>query len=75
KAGANPVYDALMAAFPGGVYYPSQLRQFVRDNRGEVLTGSAGFEWQVSAPLRLGMTGFVTARDLSGGANQLLYID
>lgn len=75
KAGANPVYDALMAAFPGGVYYPSQLRQFVRDNRGEVLTASAGVEWQVSAPLRLGMTGFVTARNLSGGANQLLYID
>jgi TonB-dependent receptor len=47
-AGANPVYDALVAQYPGGVYYPSQVRQFVRFTNGQLRTGASGFEWQAS---------------------------
>lgn len=73
--GTNPVYDALIAQFPGGVYYPSQMRQFVRQNRGDVFTGAAGFEWQANDELRLGLTGFYTKRQLDQGTNHLLYIE
>src|SRR5688572_22495780 len=31
-AGANPVYDSLIAQYPGGVYYPSQDRKSTRLN-------------------------------------------
>jgi TonB-dependent receptor len=74
-AGANPVYDALAAQYPGGVYYPSQIRQFVRFNKGHLLTGAGGFEWEASDGLKLGVTGFYTERNLSQGTNQLQYVD
>ncbi|RZJ06187.1 MAG: TonB-dependent receptor [Brevundimonas sp.] len=74
-AGVNPVYDALVAQYPGGVYYPSQIRQFVRQNRGDVFTGAAGFEWQASDEVKLGLTGFYTKRQLDEGTNHLLYIE
>ena len=73
--GSNPVYDALIAANPGGVYYPSQMRQFVRQNRGDVFTGAAGFEWQATDEVRFGLTGFYTKRQLDEGTNHLLYIE
>lgn len=73
--GTNPVYDALIAANPGGVYYPSQMRQFVRQNRGDVLTGAAGFQWQANDDVRFGLTGFYTKRQLDEGTNHLLYIE
>ncbi|WP_428149751.1 TonB-dependent receptor [Brevundimonas sp.] len=73
--GTNPVYDALIAANPGGVYYPSQVRQFVRQNRGDVFTGAAGFEWQATNEVRFGLTGFYTKRQLDEGTNHLLYIE
>jgi TonB-dependent receptor len=41
--GQNPVYDALIAANPGGVYYPSQTRQLVKFNRGTTISGATGF--------------------------------
>ncbi|MGH6616688.1 TonB-dependent receptor [Sphingomonas sp.] len=74
-AGFNPVYDALAAQYPGGVYYPSQMRQFVRFNKGHLLTGAGGFEWQASDELKFGTTGFYTERNLSQGTNHLLYVD
>lgn len=74
-AGSNPVYDALAAQYPGGVYYASQYRQFVRLNKGELLTGASGFEWQATDSLKFGLTGFYTQRNLSEGTNQLQYVD
>jgi TonB-dependent receptor len=73
--GANPVYDALAAQYPGGVYYPSQIRQFVRFNKGHLLTGTGGAEWQASDEFKVGVTGFYTERNLSQGTNQLQYVD
>lgn len=73
--GSNPVYDALLAQYPGGVYYPSQVRQFVRQNRGDIFTGAAGFEWQATDALKFGLTGFYTKRELDEGTNHLLYIE
>jgi TonB-dependent receptor len=49
-AGANPVYDQLIAQYPGGVYFPSQTRQLIRNNLGDLWTGAAGLEWQASIP-------------------------
>lgn len=74
-AGANPVYDALAARYPGGVYFPNQVRQFVRSNKGYLLTGAGGVEWEATSELRIGATGFFTERNLSDASNQLLYID
>jgi len=73
--GQNPVYDALAAQYPGGVYYPSQIRQFVRFNKGSLLTGAGGFEWRATPELKIGVTGFYTQRNLSEGTNQLQYVD
>lgn len=74
-AGANPVYDALVAQYPGGVYYPSQMRQFVRFNKGSLLTGAAGAEWEAVDDVKLGLTGFYTRRNLDQATNHLLYVD
>jgi TonB-dependent receptor len=71
----NPTYQALMAQYPGGVYYPSQVRQFVRMNQGHLLTGAAGYEWQATDKIKFGATGFYTERNLDKGLNHLLYID
>ena len=74
-AAANPTYQALISQYPGGVYYPSQVRQFVRLNKGHLLTGAAGYEWQASDTVKFGATGFYTERNLDQGTNHLLYID
>lgn len=74
-AAANPTYQALIAQYPGGVYYPTQVRQFVRYNKGHLLTGAGGYEWQASDSIKFGATGFYTERNLDQGTNHLLYID
>jgi TonB-dependent receptor len=74
-AATNPTYQSLISQYPGGVYYPSQVRQFVRFNEGHLLTGAAGYEWQASDTVKFGATGFYTERDLDQGTNHLLYID
>jgi TonB-dependent receptor len=74
-AAANPTYQALIAQYPGGVYYPSQVRQFVRLNKGHLLTGAGGYEWQATDTIKFGATGFYTERNLDQGTNHLLYID
>lgn len=74
-AASNPTYQSLIAQYPGGVYYPSQVRQFVRYNKGYLLTGAGGYEWQATDTLKFGATGFFTERNLDKGLNHLLYID
>lgn len=73
--GSNPVYDALIAQYPGGIYYPSQTRQLVRYNSGNLFTGATGFEWQATKTLKIGATGFYTQRNLDKSLNFLRYID
>lgn len=78
-AGGNPVYDALVASLPSGVpaavYYPSQVRQFSRNNVGHLLSGAAGFEWKSGENWTLGATAFYTERNLDQGTNDLQYIN
>ncbi|WP_297506244.1 TonB-dependent receptor [uncultured Caulobacter sp.] len=74
-AGSNPVYDALIAANPGGVYYPSQTRQLVKFNRGTTLSASTGFEWRINDAWKFGANAFITKRNLKDATNNLLYID
>lgn len=74
-AGANPVYDALMAQYPGGVYYPSQTRQLVKFNRGTTLSASTGFEYRINESWKFGANAFMTKRKLDEATNHLLYID
>jgi TonB-dependent receptor len=73
--GQNPVYDALIAANPGGVYFPSQTRQLVKFNRGTTLSAATGFEWRINENWKLGANGFITKRQLDEATNNLLYID
>ncbi|QDZ07893.1 TonB-dependent receptor [Sphingomonas panacisoli] len=73
--GSNPVYDALIAQYPGGIYYPSQTRQLVRFNSGNLFTGATGFEWKPTPTLKIGATGFYTQRNLDKSLNFLRYID
>lgn len=73
--GNNPVYDSLIAANPGGVYYPSQTRQLVKFNRGTTLSASTGFEYRVNDNWKIGANGFITKRKLGEATNHLLYID
>jgi TonB-dependent receptor len=73
--GQNPVYDALIAANPGGVYYPSQTRQLVKFNRGTTISGATGFEWRINENWKLGANAFLTKRKLDEATNNLLYID
>lgn len=74
-AGSNPVYDALIAANPGGVYYPSQTRQLVKYNRGTTLSAATGFEWRINDAWKVGANGFITKRNLKDATNNILYID
>ena len=73
--GQNPVYDALIAANPGGVYYPSQTRQLVKFNQGTTLSAATGFEWRINDSWKFGANGFITKRKLDEATNNLLYID
>ncbi|MDG2520331.1 TonB-dependent receptor [Caulobacter segnis] len=73
--GQNPVYDALIAQNPGGVYYPSQTRQLVKFNRGDTWSGATGFEWRMNEYWKIGANGFFTKRKLDEATNHLLYID
>jgi TonB-dependent receptor len=74
-AGQNPVYDALIAANPGGVFFPSQTRQLVKFNRGTTISAATGFEWQINENWKLGANAFLTDRKLDEATNNLLYID
>lgn len=73
--GQNPVYDALIAQNPGGVYYPSQTRQLVKFNQGDTWSGATGFEWRMNEYWKIGANGFFTKRKLDEATNNLLYID
>ncbi|MFZ0268279.1 TonB-dependent receptor [Caulobacter sp.] len=73
--GQNPMYDALIAQYPGGVYYPSQTRQLVKFNRGTTLSAATGFEWRINENWKFGANGFITRRKLDEATNNLLYID
>jgi TonB-dependent receptor len=73
--GNNPTYDALIAKYPGGVYYPSQTRQLVKFNRGTTLSAATGFELRINENWKFGANGFVTRRKLDEATNNLLYID
>ncbi|UDF05695.1 TonB-dependent receptor [Asticcacaulis sp. AND118] len=72
---ANPEFNALMAQYPGGVYYPSQTRQLVRFNRGTLLSGATGFEWKPAENWKIGANAFYTERNLDESTNHLLYVD
>jgi TonB-dependent receptor len=74
-AGSNPVYDAMITANPGGVYYPSQTRQLVKYNRGTTLSAATGFEWKINEDWKFGANAFITKRNLKDATNNILYID
>lgn len=73
--GQNPDYDALVAQYPGGVYYPSQTRQLVKYNRGTTVSAATGFEWRINDNWKVGANGFLTKRNLKDATNNILYID
>lgn len=54
-----------------GVLYPSSPRQSVKDNRGKLLTGAAGVEYQFSDALKGSVTGFYSKRDLDNASTDI----
>lgn len=52
------------ATSTAGVLYNSQLRQYSRENPGDLYTGAAGAEWKPDDKTRIGLTGFYTDRRL-----------
>jgi len=57
-----------------GVQYPSNIRQSVKDNRGNLLTGAGGFEWRIDDRLKFATTGFYSKRELSEAGTDLYTI-
>ncbi|WP_288937476.1 TonB-dependent receptor [uncultured Sphingomonas sp.] len=58
-----------------GVLFPSDVRQVVKFNEGDLVTGAAGAEWKPTDTLRLGLMGFYTRRNLKNNLTNLLEID
>lgn len=58
-----------------GVLFPSDQRQAVKFNEGNLLTAAGGAEWRPSDTLRLGVTGFYTRRNLKSNLTNLIEVD
>lgn len=71
-AGPNPAFDIPTTGENGlanAVIFPRVIRQFVQNNRGDRLSGGAGFAYEVTDNLVFRLDGIYTRRDL-GESNQ-----
>jgi TonB-dependent receptor len=71
----TPDYAARFGSVPGGVLFPSDIRQGVKYNEGDLLTAAGGIEYAASERLKFGLDAFVTKRDMDEAATDLLDID
>jgi len=58
-----------------GVLFPSDNRQIVKYNEGDLWTGAAGLEYRVNEDLKVGLSGFYTRRNLDKNYTDLLEVD
>ncbi len=71
----TPNYAARFGAIPGGVLFPSDIRQAVKYNKGNLLTAAAGAEFAPSEQFTIGLDTFVTRRKMKDAATDILDID
>lgn len=71
----TPNYAARFGSFAGGVLFPSDIRQAVKYNEGDLLTGAGGIELVLTGQFRLGIDAFFTRRKMDEAATDLLDID
>jgi TonB-dependent receptor len=71
----TPNYAARFGAITGGVLFPSDIRQAVKYNKGNVLTGATGVEYELTSNFRVGLDAFLTRRKMADAATDLLDID
>jgi len=71
----TPNYAARFGSAAGGVLFPSDIRQGVKYNKGDVLTGASGVEFRLIDNFRLGLDAFLTRRKMEDVVTDLLDID
>jgi TonB-dependent receptor len=58
-----------------GVLFPSDNRQIVKYNEGDLWTAAGGVEYRVNEALKVGLSGFYTRRNLDKNYTDLLEVD
>jgi TonB-dependent receptor len=58
-----------------GVLFPSDNRQIVKYNEGDLWTAAGGIEYRVNEALKVGLSGFYTRRNLDKNYTDLLEVD
>jgi TonB-dependent receptor len=71
----TPNYAARFGQLAGGVLFPSDIRQSVKYNKGDLLTAAAGAELALNEQLTLGLDAFLTQRQMEDAATDILDID
>jgi TonB-dependent receptor len=71
----TPNYAARFGNIAGGVLFPSDIRQAVKYNKGDVLTAATGVEFRPIDNFQLGLDAFLTRRKMEDAATDLLDID
>jgi TonB-dependent receptor len=72
---STPNYAARYGSIPGGVLFPSDIRQGVKFNRGDLLTAAGGVEFKLSESFTIGVDTFVTRRKMEDAATDILDVD
>jgi TonB-dependent receptor len=71
----TPNYAARFGAVPGGVLFPSDVRQAVKYNKGDLLTAATGVEYALDDAFTIGLDAFLTRRKIDEAATDILDID
>ena len=58
-----------------GVLFPSDNRQIVKYNEGDLWTAAGGLEYRVNEAVKVGLSGFYTRRNLDKNYTDLLEVD
>lgn len=71
----TPNYAARFGSVTGGVLFPSDIRQAVKYNKGDLLTAAAGAQFEVNERFTIGLDAFLTQRHMDEAATDILDID
>ncbi len=58
-----------------GLFFPSDIRQVVKYNEGDLLTAAGGVEYRISDRFKVGLNGFSTRRNLEKNYTDIIDID
>jgi TonB-dependent receptor len=72
---STPNYAARFGSVPGGVLFPSDVRQAVKYNKGDLLTAATGVQFAANDQLTFGLDAFLTQRHMDQAATDILDVD